>query len=92
MKSLYLRAAVAALALCVAVGLLAAPPPGKGGGKPDGGAKLPPDIIYLSDDGSTAALDQAAIRGIALAADGVSGSDYSLRKSKAGRDRGRVAW
>jgi hypothetical protein len=92
MESLYLRGAVAALALCLAAGLLAAPPPGKGGGKPGGGAKLPPDIVYLSDDGSTVALDQAAIRGIALAANGLGGSDLSLRKSKAGRDRGSVAW
>jgi hypothetical protein len=92
MKSLYLRTATTALALCLATSLLAAPPPGKGGGKPGGSDKPVPDIVYLSDDGSTMALDQAAIRGIALAADGLSGSDLSLRKSKAGRDRNSVAW
>ena len=63
-----------------------------GAGKPGGGGggKTPPnpDIAYLSDDGSTDALTQAAVRGIALA----TGSDVSLQKSKAGRANGAVAW
>lgn len=92
MKTISSRVALTTLILWLTTALLAAPPPGKGGGKPGGGDKPMPDIVYLSDDGSTMALDQAAIRGIALAADELSGSDLSLRKSKAGRDRGSVAW
>lgn len=65
--------------------------PGGGGG---GGGKTPPnpDIWYMSDDGSTNALSQAAMRGTVLATDGLTGSDITLAKSKAGRVPGAIAW
>lgn len=47
-----------------------------------------PDIVYMSDDDSTQALSQSAVRGIALA----SSSDLSIQKSKAGREYQSVAW
>ena len=81
-----------AAALCLAVGQLSAQPPGKNGGKPGGASKPVPDIVYLSDDRSTDALSQVGIRGTALSADGLGGSDLSLQKSKAGRNYGSVAW
>ena len=63
---------------------------GKPAGGGGGGAKTPPnpDIVYLSDDGSTAALSQAAVRGVVLA----TGTDVSLQRSKAGRTYGSIAW
>jgi hypothetical protein len=63
---------------------------GKPVGVGGGGAKTPPnpDIVYLSDDGSTAALSQAAVRGVVLA----TGTDVSLQRSKAGRTYGSIAW
>jgi hypothetical protein len=62
--------------------------PGGGGGGGGGKAPPSPDIAYLSDDGSTDALTQAAVRGIVLA----TGTDVSLQKSKAGRAAGAIAW
>ena len=47
-----------------------------------------PDIVYMSDDGSTQALSQSAVRGVALE----SGSDLSIQKSKAGREYQSIAW
>jgi WD40 repeat protein len=69
----------------------AAKPGGAGGG---GGARTPPnpDIWYLSDHGSTDALSQVAMRGAVLATDGLSGTDISLAKSKAGRQASAIAW
>ena len=63
---------------------------GKPVGGGGGGSKTPPnpDIVYLSDDGSTAALSQAAVRGVVLA----TATDVSLQRSKAGRNYGSVAW
>lgn len=86
------KLALTAGVICLAVGQLAAQPPGKGGGKPGGGSKPAAAIAYLSDDNSTAALSQAAIRGTALSVDGLTGSDLSLLRSKAGRSYGSVAW
>ena len=63
--------------------------------KPGGGSgKTPPspDIWYMSDNGSTDALSQVAMRGIVLATDGLSGADISLAKSKAGRQASAIAW
>lgn len=79
-------------ALFVSASIVAVPaadagkPPDAGGG----GGKIPPnpDVVYLSDDNSTAALSQAAVRGIELA----RSRDFSLLKSKAGRDYQAVAW
>jgi WD40 repeat protein len=75
---------------------LAAWQPSIAAGKPGGGgAGTPaptPDILYMSDDGSTQALDQSAVRGIALGSDGVSGTDLSLQSARAGRIPRSVAW
>lgn len=63
--------------------------------RPGGGpAKTPPnpEIWYMSDNTSTDALTQAAMRGIDLASDAASGVDLSLAKSKAGRQASAVAW
>jgi WD40 repeat protein len=46
----------------------------------------------MSDDGSTQALNQSAIRGVALGADGLSATDFSLQSAKAGRVPYSVAW
>lgn len=64
--------------------------------RPGGGGqgKTPPnpDIWYMSDNGSTDALSQVAMRGTVLATDGLSGADISLTKSKAGRQANAIAW
>ena len=59
MKTTIARAAVVAVAACLAAGQLAAQPPVKDGRKPGGGAKPTPDILYLSDDNTTQALYRA---------------------------------
>jgi WD40 repeat protein len=46
----------------------------------------------MSDNGSTDALSQVAMRGTVLATDGLSGADISLAKSKAGRQANAIAW
>jgi WD40 repeat protein len=91
MQHHHTKVALVSLVLCLAaVGTANAVRPGGGGG---GGKAAPdPDIIYLSDDGSTQALTQGAVRGIDLAEDGLSGRDLSLLKSKAGRQNQAVAW
>lgn len=68
--------------------------PNSPGSKPGGGGKSPPnpDIVYMSDDDSTAALYQSAVRGITLTADGLGGRDSSLQKSKAGRSYTNIVW
>jgi hypothetical protein len=91
MHNHHLRMTLVALVFCLAtVPVTNAARPGGGGG---GGKTAPdPEIIYMSDDGSTEALSQGAVRGIDLAADGASGSDLSLLRSKSGRLYHAVAW
>jgi hypothetical protein len=91
MKTTVFRIVLNTVVMCLAAGHLAAQPPGKGSGKPGGASKPAPDIVYMSDDDTTAALSQAAIRGTVLAADGLGGSDVSLQKSKAGRNYFNIA-
>ena len=58
-----------------------------------GGRPVPaPDIMYMSAKGATEALSQAAVRGITLAEDGLSGDDISVQKSRAGREGQNIAW
>ena len=91
MKHHHTKVTLVSLVLCLAaVSAANAARPGGGGG---GGKTAPdPEIIYMSDDGSTQALSQGAVRGIDVAADGLSGSDLSLLKSKSGRQSQAVAW
>lgn len=64
----------------------------KPGGVGQGKTPPNPDIWYMSDNGSTDALSQVAMRGTVLATDGLSGADISLAKSKAGREAIAIAW
>jgi WD40 repeat protein len=89
MQHHHTKVTLVSLVLCLAtVSAANAARPGGGGGK----AAPDPEIIYMSDDGSTQALSQGAVRGIDMAADGLSGSDLSLLKSKSGRQSQAVAW
>lgn len=63
-------------------------PPVTGGGGSGGKTPPDPDIVYLSDDNSTEALSQAAVRGLELARN----RDVSLLKSRAGRSYATVTW
>jgi hypothetical protein len=90
MNSRYSRKAFVTLALAsLLIGQRAwAVGPPEGAGKP-----VPnPDIVYMSDKDATEALPQGAVRGIVLSTDGLSGTDVSLRKSKAGRLSDSVTW
>ena len=86
MQNHHIKVTLVALALCFATVQVtnAAGPRGGGGGKPAPN----PDIAYMSDDNTTDALSQAAVRGIETA----TGSDVSLMRSKAGRLYQAIAW
>lgn len=90
MDTARLWTALVGLSIFLVCGQLAEAAKGGGGG----GGKTPPnpDIWYMSDNGSTDALSQVAMRGTVLATDGLSGADISLAKSKAGRQANAIAW
>lgn len=49
-----------------------------------------PDIVYMSNGSNSPA--SAAVRGVALSSDGLTGTDTQLAKAKAYRDYGSVVW